>query len=59
MIIADTAQDFAREIILVYNDNERLKNISNEFKYIVKKHFSRDAVWNRIKDDFCNYELNQ
>lgn len=52
LIVADTEEDYADKIISLYHDNERLQTISDDFKRIVDKYYSREAAWNTIKEDF-------
>ncbi len=50
--IADEANDFAESVLRLYNDNERLKNVSCDYQKFIKNKFSINAVWDIIKEDF-------
>lgn len=53
MKIAKTGEEFAEEILKLYNDFVQLKQISrNAFAYIRKYH-GVDAVWSVIEEDFA------
>lgn len=52
MAIADTPSAFAKEVVSLYNDSERLLSISASEPEFIKKHYSTDAAWAVIEGDF-------
>jgi len=50
--VADTAKDFATNVIELYEDTKRLENLSQKASRYVKEKHSIDAVWSIIEEDF-------
>ncbi|RHP35000.1 glycosyltransferase [Lachnotalea sp. AF33-28] len=50
--IADTAEEFARVTAELYRDEERLRKMAMGTQEYMKAHFSMDAVWANIAEDF-------
>lgn len=51
-IVKDNEKEIIEEICTIYNDEKILKNMSDKNQEYVKKHFSVDAVWNIIREEF-------
>lgn len=49
---ADNAESFAKKVIALYRDTEKLIEISANYRDIIHKYYSKDAAWKKIKDDF-------
>ncbi len=52
MKIQDDAQNFAGEVLKLYDNLEELKDLSIETQKVINKRFTMDAAWNIVKDDF-------
>ncbi|MEG1900841.1 MAG: glycosyltransferase [Clostridium sp.] len=52
LLIEDTPERFAQAVIELYTDSTRLLEISEKTQTYIKEHFSVDAVWNVVKEDF-------
>ena len=52
VIIKDGEDEMASAICDNYNDSERLRRLSRKSIACVKEHFSIQAVWDIVKDDF-------
>lgn len=52
MEVTDDAEEFARKVLLLYNDNEKLVQTVENYQRYIKEHNSIDAVWDIIKEDF-------
>ena len=50
--IADDAKTFEKKIIDLYADNTRLIETSENYKRMIKKYYSKEAAWEKIKGDF-------
>lgn len=50
--VVDKEQAFAKSVIELYSDNEKLSKISLEERKYIDKNFSTDAAFDIIKDDF-------
>lgn len=50
--LVDDANGFARKVIDLYGNNKRLVEMCELSQQYVKKHFSLDAVWHIIENDF-------
>ena len=50
--VADTAKDFTTNVIDLYEDTQRLENLSQKASSYVKEKHSIDAVWSIIEEDF-------
>ena len=48
----DEAEEFAKKVIEIYNDENQLTQMSRGFHQLIERHYSEDAAWNNIKDDF-------
>lgn len=52
LITADDEKDFVKTVCEVYRDHQELKRISEIYKKLITKYYSREAAWNNIRDDF-------
>lgn len=50
--VTDDETEFADKVINLYHDTERLADIAQKMQIIAKEHFSVDAVWKIIEEDF-------
>lgn len=50
--IADDAKTFGEKVIDLYADDARLIETSENYKRVIKKYYSKEAAWEKIKDDF-------
>lgn len=53
MIIRDNADDFAQEVINLYNDFEKLGQLSNNCDIFIKNNFTEDTARDIISREFC------
>ncbi len=51
--VEDEAEAFAEEAVSLYSDPGRLARISKETQVYIKNHFSMDALWDKVKEDFA------
>lgn len=56
MEVTDDAREFADKVMSLYNDNDRLRATVEQYQKYVKAHYSTDAVWDIIKEDFSREE---
>lgn len=52
LVVEDKPELFAQAVIELYHDNARLKKLSDKSQEYIKAHFSVDAVWDIIREDF-------
>lgn len=52
LYVEDDAAAFAENIVKLYGDAEKLSEMGNKTQEYIKEHFSIEAVWNIVKDDF-------
>lgn len=52
LCVEDDAAAFAENIVELYDDAEKLAEMGNKTQEYIKEHFSIEAVWNIVKDDF-------
>ncbi len=52
MKIADGAEAFADEVVALYNDVDECRRMSEKTQEYIRDHFSVDAAWSVIEDDF-------
>lgn len=52
-IIKDSAKELAEEILKLYHNNDRMKEMARMSQDYVKDHFSIDAAWKVIENDFA------
>lgn len=52
LCVEDDATTFAEQIVNLYDNNQKLAEMGNKTQEYIKEHFSVDAVWNIVKDDF-------
>ena len=52
LIIKDTAEELAKEIVSLYNDEGLLENISMKEQKYVLENYSKEAAWSIISQDF-------
>ena len=50
--VADTPKDFAANVIDLYDDVQRLQELSKKASLYVKEKHSIDAVWSIVEEDF-------
>ena len=50
--IANDAKMFGKKVIDLYTDNDRLIETSENYRRVIKKYYSKEAAWEKIKDDF-------
>lgn len=50
--VAEKAEDFAKAVVELYQDNERLAKTADDYQKYIKNNFSVEAVWKVIEDDF-------
>lgn len=50
--IADDADTFAKKVIELYYNDDRLVHVVKNYGKIITKYFSEEAVWNIIQEDF-------
>lgn len=50
--IGDTKEEFANEIITLYNDEKKLKEMSCKAKVYINDNFTEDSAFNIIEQDF-------
>lgn len=50
--IADNAEMFKKYVLNLYDDYAELRRMSDQYNGIIRKHFSMDAAWEKIKFDF-------
>jgi hypothetical protein len=54
MKIVDAPEDFAREVLALYDDTETAEKMSRDALQYIRQHNSVDAAWNVIRGDFEN-----
>lgn len=52
LTVEDEAEAFADRVLMLYEDVERLEQISKGTQTFIRKYYSMDAVWDIIKEDF-------
>ena len=52
LTVRDDAEEFAQAVVDLYGDPNRCRLISGATQVYMREHFSLDAVWNCVKDDF-------
>lgn len=52
LVVADEPELFAKAVIELYNNHQELVRLAEGTQEYIKSHFSIDAVWDIIKDDF-------
>jgi len=50
--VRDDAQGIAELVYSMYSDYDLLKEKSLEYQEYAREHFSVEAVWNNIKEEF-------
>ncbi len=50
--VADTAEAFAKKVAALYQDAAELKKISEKTQGYIRGHFSMEALWEKIREDF-------
>ena len=51
--VADTEKVFAGQLMKLYGDNKRLKEISLSGQKLIRTYYSEKAVWDIIEKDFA------
>ncbi|MDO5416883.1 MAG: glycosyltransferase [Lachnospiraceae bacterium] len=54
MDIVDGKEEFKEHVLSLYEDCERLRNMSRKAQEYVKRYFCEDAVWDILREDFEN-----
>lgn len=52
MRVADEPEDFAGQVISLYHDTDACRKLSEETQKYIRDHFSVDAAWKVIEEDF-------
>lgn len=52
MSIKDNEDDFANEVLSLYNNNDMLGDISKKADVYIRENNSIEAVWKIVKEDF-------
>lgn len=52
LCIADRPEQFAEEVTGLYGDEERLLSMCERTQTYIREHFSVDAVWDVVREDF-------
>ncbi len=52
LCVEDRAERFAEAVVSLYGDTDRLRAMSEEAQAYVRRHFSVEAAWNVIREDF-------
>lgn len=53
MEVADEGQAFADAVVRLYPNTEKLRQMAEKTQVYIRQHFSIDAAWDVIKDDFA------
>ena len=53
LVIEDTAEAFAEAVVSLYGDLDRLEALSDAAQDYIRRHFSTEAAWSVIRDDFA------
>lgn len=51
--IADTAEEFSKKVLQLYDSLQELNCISESFEPFIEKYFSEEAAWKVIAEDFA------
>lgn len=52
LLVEDKPEDFAGAVVKLYGDEKRLAQLSQKTQEYIKAHFSVDAAWEVIQEDF-------
>lgn len=52
VVHTDAAEEFAKKVLELYDDSERLAATSVAYRELIQKHYSKEAIWDNIKEDF-------
>ena len=52
LLVKDQPDEFAETVIELYNDEKRLEDLAEKTQVYIREHFSIDAAWDVIKEDF-------
>lgn len=55
--VADTKEDFVRQLMELYVDNKKLKELSLGGQKLIEKYYSENAVWDVIGKDFTAVKM--
>ncbi len=50
--VEETAEAFARRAVEWYRDTGKLSEVSGRTQRYIREHFSMDALWNKVREDF-------
>lgn len=57
-VIAEDTDAFGSQVVSLYKDIRHVRELSMQAQTLIKKHFSREAVWSIIKEDFDGENKN-
>ena len=52
LLVKDLPYDFAVTVLELYNYEKRLEDLAEKTQVYIREHFSIDAAWDVIKEDF-------
>lgn len=52
LLVEDQPEAFANTVVKTYSDTEKLKELSERTQSYIREHFSIDAAWEVIREDF-------
>ncbi len=52
LLVKDDPKEFADTVVELYNDEKRLEELADKTQDYIRGHFSLDAAWDVIKEDF-------
>ena len=52
LLVKDQPDEFAETVVDLYNDEKRLEDLAEKTQVYIREHFSIDAAWDVIKEDF-------
>ena len=52
LLIKDEPDEFAETVVKLYSDERRLRELAEKTQDYIREHFSIDAAWDVIKEDF-------
>ena len=52
LLVRDQPDEFAETVVELYKDEKRLEDLAEKTQVYIREHFSIDAAWDVIKEDF-------
>ena len=52
LLVKDQPDEFAETVVELYKDEKRLEDLAEKTQVYIREHFSIDAAWDVIKEDF-------